>query len=654
MLGQLNHNLHLKVCGSLLIIISALFLFSCTKTDKFILITPVFTNITHEANLVDTTITFSAAAADWNQDSYPDLIVSTHGNVIYFQNDKQGKFEDPYYVGGEDIRDTHGVSFIDLNEDGIVDLGVSKGAERGLGKGSNEFYLNDNSVFTHLDSLDAMLLDPLGRGRAIIPYDLNLDGKGDLMIMNFLQKNRPHRFAISNAKNASSFSDVYPNSGTEPLRTTSFLPLNINNNDEEFFFAQGNGYDAGKVFKKVPTDNGNIKFVDAGKELGLENDVFTRKIIPIDYDADGDLDLFYIRSFKEFTGSFVEGNRIYFKYDGSRYNRLKVGFSVIAEGNKFTLNTTFNEWPNPKWLYLGANRKKVDNIPFSMNLDDPGLQGSPVIDRENDTGMFLWTNNDKFILEVIGAQGKLEGFTGYLEFEKEIDPMTVMDIGLDTASRVRRNRLLKNEQGKFVEVTDSAGVGGFGRAYDVVPADFNNDSYMDLYVVNGGDYFDNVPNQLFLNQGDGTFVETADTSGVKGTELGKGNGTIAFDYDLDGDIDIFLYNGAGSWPNNEGPIELLRNDLPPSQNFIVLTLKGTDSNTRAWGARVLTTLGERKILQQKYPANGCLSTSDLPIHIGLGTRQKADKITIYWPSGKVTDLKDVVGGSILEISESME
>lgn len=652
MLGQCRVKQEGKNSGYIFAILGSLFFFSCTGIDKLTLITPTFSNITTEANLADTTITFSAAAADWNLDNYPDLVVSTHGHVVYFENDRNGHFKDKYYVGGEDIRDTHGVSFVDLNNDGIPDLGVSKGADRGKGRGINEFYLNNNNAFTPLDSLDSLIVDPLGRGRAIIPYDLNLDGAPDLIIMNFLQNNRPHHFAISNPENNSSYTDAYPGSGITPLRTTSFLPLNINNTDEEFFFAQGNGYDAGKVFKKI-TENDTLKFVDAGSELGLENDVFTRKIIPIDFDSDGDLDVFYIRSFKEYTGSYVEGNRIYFKYDGSRYNRLIVGFSAPVNGKKITLNTTFNDWPNPKWLYLGGKKQKVDQIPVSLNIDDPTLKGAPKIDKEKDLGMYLWVENDnKLILQVIGAQGVLEAFTGFVEFENMIASNSVEDIGLDTTSRIRKNKLFMNEGGKFVEVTDSAGVGGFGRAYDVVPADFNNDSYMDLYIVNGGDYFDNVPNQLFLNQGDGTFMDTGDISRAEGSNWGKGNGAIAFDYDLDGDMDIFLYNGAGTWPKNDGPFELLRNDLPSPKNFIALTLKGETSNARGWGARVVIKIGGRTILQQKYPANGCLSTSDLPIHLGLGTRKKASEVIVYWPSGKISRLKNVLAGSMLEINEA--
>ncbi|MEZ4990003.1 MAG: CRTAC1 family protein [Saprospiraceae bacterium] len=642
-------NKYYYACG----IICSLMFFSCVRTEKFALVTPTFSNITQEANLADTTITFSAAAADWNQDNYPDLVVSTHGNVLYFQNDKNGRFEEVIHVGGNDIRDTHGVSFIDINNDGLVDLGVSKGAERGKGQGSNEFYLNTKGTFTQLEHLDSLIVDPLGRGRAIIPYDLNLDGNPDLMIMNFFQKNRPHHFAISNAKSPASYTDAYLDSGLNPFRATSILPLNINNTEDELFFAQGNGYDAGKVFKKVVED-GVIRFIDAGSELGLENDVFTRKIIPIDYDSDGDLDLLYIRSFKEYTGSYVEDNRIYFKYDGGRYNKLIVGFSVpFSTGEKFSLDARFNEWPNPKWLFVGKKKQKVDKIPFTLRLDDPMLKGAPAIDKESDLGMFLWVNDDKkLMVEVIGAQGKLEAFTGFIQLDGAIEPNTVTDIGLDTTSRVRMNKLFKNEQGTFIDVTAQAGVGGMGRAYDVVPADFNNDSHLDLYIVNGGDYFDNVPNQLLLNRGDGTFIDAANLAGVEGSKLGKGNGVIAFDFDLDGDIDIFLYNGAGTWPKNEGPFELFRNELPASKNFISINLKGELSNARGWGSRVVAKIGKRTVIQQKYPANGCLSTSDLPIHLGLGSKKKANQIIVYWPSGKVTRLKNVSAGSVLDISET--
>lgn len=137
---------------------------------------------------------------------------------------------------------------------------------------------------------------------------------------------------------------------------------------------------------------------------------------------------------------------------------------------------------------------------------------------------------------------------------------------------VDRNLLLRNEGGeKLIDATDRAGLQGFisGRTrkpWSVSAAwfDYDNDGDLDLFVVNycnwspdldpfcGAakdkwrtycypDRYDGLPNQLFRNNGDGTFTDLSSSSGV-GAHIGKGMGVAVADYDDDGWMDIFVAN----------------------------------------------------------------------------------------------------------------
>ena len=107
------------------------------------------------------------------------------------------------------------------------------------------------------------------------------------------------------------------------------------------------------------------------------------------------------------------------------------------------------------------------------------------------------------------------------------------------------DQLYRNErQGRFTNVTRSAGIGAaFGNGLGVAAADFNRDGWLDIYVAN-----DKTANQLWINQRDGTFDDQALLAGCAYSGDGKaeaGMGVTAADYDADGDEDIFVTHLRG-------------------------------------------------------------------------------------------------------------
>ena len=126
---------------------------------------------------------------------------------------------------------------------------------------------------------------------------------------------------------------------------------------------------------------------------------------------------------------------------------------------------------------------------------------------------------------------------------------------------------------KFEDITETAGVAGT-RAWStgVAMADVNGDGWMDIYVCNSGDVEgDNKQNELFINQGNGTFKEMAEAYGL--ADQGFSTHAVFFDYDKDGDLDVYLLNnsyqaiGTFNKMQNERPVrdpvggdKLFRND----------------------------------------------------------------------------------------------
>lgn len=127
-------------------------------------------------------------------------------------------------------------------------------------------------------------------------------------------------------------------------------------------------------------------------------------------------------------------------------------------------------------------------------------------------------------------------------------------------SNQNENKLYLNKGNfTFEDITAKAGVGGT-RAWStgVTMVDINADGFLDIYVCNSGDVQgDNKENELFINQGDGTFLEKAKEYQL--ADNGFSTHAAFFDYDKDGDLDVYLLNNSYQ---AIGSFDLRRNERP--------------------------------------------------------------------------------------------
>ncbi len=98
-----------------------------------------------------------------------------------------------------------------------------------------------------------------------------------------------------------------------------------------------------------------------------------------------------------------------------------------------------------------------------------------------------------------------------------------------------------NGDGTFTDVSESSGIGKYlGKAWGAVATDINNDGRLDLFVAN-----DTTANFLFMNRGNGRFEEVGAVAGVAYSEAGRprsGMGVDSADFNQDGWMDLFVAN----------------------------------------------------------------------------------------------------------------
>jgi len=211
--------------------------------------------------------------------------------------------------------------------------------------------------------------------------------------------------------------------------------------------------------------------------------------------------------------------------------------------------------------------------------------------------------------------------------------------------------------GTYNDVAVQAGVGlasqntlGFGCAF----LDANLDGALDLIVANGhiDDTVRNIrgnvgyaqPPQIFLNNGQGKFQDVAAATGEAFIQPKVGRGLCYADFDRDGDLDILM-------TTNNGPAYLYRNDQQTENHSIRFRLTGTKSNRDAIGAMIR--IEHEGSTQGRLVKGGSsyLSQSELPVTFGLGKRDKIDRVTIEWPSGKSEEYKNLAAGQSYDCVE---
>ena len=228
--------------------------------------------------------------------------------------------------------------------------------------------------------------------------------------------------------------------------------------------------------------------------------------------------------------------------------------------------------------------------------------------------------------------GSMHGSIGDVDGDGLID-LFVTDL--------RHGSLYRNVgEGLFVDVTRESGVAGpfQGKgAWAAALFDFDNDGDLDIFSANGvaEELIDQYP-LLLRNDGTGRFddigAELAPYFGAKRS----GRGAAVWDYDDDGDLDIIV-----SHIDLKGTVTLLRNDGGNTNHWLGLTLVGTGGPASAIGARVVVEAGGRRQVLVNQWATSYLSHHDPRLHIGLGRHASVDRLEIRWPDGTLEVLRDV-------------
>ena len=497
------------------------------------------------------------------------------------------------------------------------------------------------------------LIETMGGGGGFIDY--NGDGFLDIYLVCYSQTPQSDaqttlRDVLYRNNGDGTFTDVTERAGIHNSMVGMGLVVGDYNNDgwPDMYIT---GYGASKLY----LNTGKGSFSDVTARAGVGNRQWGTSAAFFDYDNDGYLDLF-VCNYLSFD---PDGKVACDFFQGRPYcylAKFKGSASVLYHNNR---DGTFTDVSERAGISQQIG-KGLGVVAFDYDND-----GKIDIFQANDgTPNFLFRNNgDGTFSEValeadcaLDPNGAVRGGMGV--DAEDLDGDGYQDLFVTSFSQQTNAFWHNNGDGSFDETTNSLGLGkvsyvmsGFGTRF----FDYNNDDRVDLFVLNGHPFepinkvFPETtyaePPFLFENTGKG-FREEAAEHGAALKKSYLGRGLAVGDIDNDGDTDLLLLNAG------EPPV-LLRNDGGNRNHWLGVRLVGTRSNSDGIGAKVtVVTAGVQRTKQLLGGTSYC-SASDHRLLFGLGQNEKVDAVTVRWPSGQVTTLKDVAINRYVTIKEGL-
>ena len=151
----------------------------------------------------------------------------------------------------------------------------------------------------------------------------------------------------------------------------------------------------------------------------------------------------------------------------------------------------------------------------------------------------------------------------------------------------------------------------------------------------------------------GRVFKVNENSGI--IDYGISRGTVKFDFDNDGDLDLFVVKQTPLWKdyNSKERVKskLFRNDTENDNNWLKVSLNGNESTSRGLGARVKIVCAGNNLMREVDGGSSHISQNTSILHFGLGDLNKIDTLIVTWPGGKKQILTEIPINDHINIDE---
>ena len=494
----------------------------------------------------------------------PDKLYLNQGNFKFKEETTALNNQEGHYW-------SNGVSMVDINGDGWLDIYVSKsGFSLKPIDRRNLLYIN-NQDGTFTESAQGIGLADEGYTLQTTFFDLDNDGDLDAYVMN------------------------QPPSTQKEKRMDRLEPGSCEDYTDRLY------------------RNDNGIFVDITQAAGVQNCAYGLGIVATDINKDGWMDLYV-------SNDYLVSDHLYINQKDGTFQDNATQF--FNHESLYSMGVDIADFNNDGLLDV-----------FTADMSAP--------DHYRNKANMPSMNRQRFDA-IIGAGNNYQYMFNALQ--------------------------LNNGNSSFSEIAQLAGIANTDWSWSALWIDINNNGLKDLFITNGikrdvrfvdglnnlrasiqdgklnlSTILKSMPSQklknyAFENSGKLKFSKTSKNWGFDLESFSSG---MAYgDLDNDGDLDLIVNNV-------DDPPFIFKNNS--HQNYLRIKLKGKDKNPFAYGAKVQIKSKDQVQLVELSPTRGYLSSSEPVAHFGLGSQKEIDEVTVFWPDGKNTTLKNLSSNQTLEV-----
>jgi hypothetical protein len=545
---------------------------------------------------------------------------------------------------------------------------------------------SSNVKFTNQldESKNISILDYLYyyNGGGVALGDINNDGLVDIYFTSNQGKNKLYL-----NKGNNKFEDISLKAGVEGISDwqTGSIMADVNGDGYlDIYVCAVVGINGFEGHNELYINNKNNTFTESASEYGLDIDNYSTSAAFLDYDNDGDLDMYLLNHAVHSESSFG-------KADIRNKRSYECGDKLFQNNNGHFVDVS-----EKAGIFGGAN-----GYGLGIAVSDFNLDGNPDIYVCNDfhEDDYYYLNNgdgtftesmrnyfghtSRFSMGVDAADINHDGFPDLMTLDMLPENETVLksSAGDDNPQMLKyrteklgyhyqytRNMLQINQGGKhFTEVALLTGVAATDWSWSTLFADYDQDGEQDIFVCNG---IPKRPNDLdyvkyYSNENIKTKITTTkllDKQALK--KMPKGN---VSNYVFQGAKDLQFKNRSNDWIendsiisnggayadlDNDGDLDIVTNNLNSvasiyinktneKANYLKLKLRFEGKNTFAIGAKVISYVKGKKQFKDIQTTRGFQSSSEPMAHFGYGKVSQVDSVQIIWPDKTFQTIKNV-------------
>ncbi len=481
-------------------------------------------------------------------------------------------------------------------------------------------------------------IDKFDAGKGVAIEDFDRDGDLDIITGGFYVSTHYYE-----NQNGTAFIDKSKSSNISKIKGAHLITAADYNNDGwvDLFISHVTGTNPNGGFALLENQqNGTFKNVTISsgllsKDSLINNSTWTWNSAWGDIDLDGDLDLFICN---------YQGYNIYHHgvptYPSYLYRNDNGKFTDVTEAyglkevlkNECLTGAAFGDYNDDGYPDLA-----IAGTTGGFNLLYKNING----EKFSSTNLINTKNEIPFMVSFLDANhdGKLDIFYANIGPADSAIKYAAFD---NMEKKFGFNRLLiQTDDGNFEEMNPA-----FQTDFPIATmsnnfGDLNNDGAFDYYFGTGGpEPWFIMPNMLFIGKLDngqptGQVENITPLFGVGNIQ--KGHGIVFFDFDNDGDQDIYSSLG-GAWPSDAWPNQFFVNESKNNNSWVKIRLQGSKSNYYGLGAKIKVTAinkgGEKRIRHYLMDNKSGFGSSPYLAHIGLYDSVEITDIEVRWPCTK--------------------